>query len=126
MEAEVAGSPYDKAAVVDAPCDLTAKTYGVPLHQLLGGLYRDRIPVVWTIGIQDRRRMADEARWALGRGFRLVKVKIGSAHAAEDIENVAAVRAAVGPEVGLRVDANGGFGLDQGPPLPPDPSPFHP
>src|SRR5207244_4309039 len=100
MEAAIAGSPYAKAAVVDALYDLNAKAYGVPLHQLLGGLYRDRIPVVWTIGIQDRRRMADEARWALGRGFRLVKVKIGSAHAAEDIENVAAVRDAVGPEVG--------------------------
>jgi muconate cycloisomerase len=124
MEAAVAGSPYAKAAVVDALYDLNAKAYGVPLHQLLGGLYRDRIPVVWTIGIQDRRRMADEARWALGRGFRLVKVKIGSAHAAEDVENVAAVRDAVGPEVGLRVDANGVFGFDQALALLRDLSPF--
>jgi len=112
MEAVAAGSPYAKAAVVDALYDLNAKAYGVPLHRLLGGLYRDRIPVVWTIGIQARGRMAEEARWALGRGFRLIKVKIGSPHAEADVENVAAVREAVGPEVGLRIDANGALDFD--------------
>jgi muconate cycloisomerase len=113
LAAAAAASPYATAAVVDALYDLIAKAYGVPLHQLLGGLYRDRLPVVWTIGIQDRRRMAAEARWATDRGFRLIKIKIGAGPAGEDIANVAAVRDAVGPAVGLRVDANGALDFDR-------------
>lgn len=107
MEEAVPGNPYAKAAVVDALYDLIARLLGLPLHQFLGGLYRDRIPVVWTIGIKDRQETADEARWACERGFRLLKLKVGAVEPAEDVTNVEAVRAAVGPAVGLRVDANG-------------------
>ena len=77
MDAVAQASPYAKAAVIDALYDLIARVYGVPLYQLLGGLYRDRIPVVWTIGIKDSAAMAEEARWAIGRGFRLLKLKVG-------------------------------------------------
>ncbi len=113
LEAAAPTSPYARAAVVDALWDLMAKAYGVPLYQLLGGLYRDRIPVVWTIGIKDRVAMAEEARRAIGRGYRLLKVKIGSPRPADDFLNVEAIREAVGPDVGLRLDANGALTLDQ-------------
>ncbi len=113
LEDAVTGNPYAKTAVVDALYDLMAKAYGVPLYQLLGGLYRDRIPVVWTIGIKDRREMAEEARWAVGRGFRLLKLKVGALRPEDDVRNVEAVRDAVGPDIGLRLDANGAFSFDQ-------------
>jgi muconate cycloisomerase len=111
MEEAAPRSPYGRAAVVDALYDLIARAYDVPLYQLLGGLYRDRIPVVWTIGIKERAEMAEEARWAVGRGFRLLKVKVGARTG--DAQNVAAVREAVGPNVGLRIDANGALTFDQ-------------
>ncbi|MBI3629477.1 MAG: hypothetical protein HY217_07865 [Candidatus Rokubacteria bacterium] len=60
MEEAAPRSPYGRAAVVDALYDLIARAYDVPLYQLLGGLYRDRIPVVWTLGIKERAEMAEE------------------------------------------------------------------
>ena len=113
IDAAAPRSPYARAAVVDALYDLMAKAYGVPLYQLLGGLYRDRIPVVWTIGIKDRREMAEEAGWAVSRGFRLLKLKVGALRLEDDVCNVEAVRVAVGPDIGLRLDANGAFSFDQ-------------
>lgn len=113
IDAAAPRSPYARAAVVDALYDLMAKAYGVPLYQLLGGLYRDRIPVVWTIGIKDRREMAEEAGWAVSRGFRLLKLKVGALRLEDDVRNVEAVRVAVGPDIGLRLDANGAFSFDQ-------------
>jgi muconate cycloisomerase len=107
MEQSVWGNPYAKAAVVDALYDLVARASGLPLYQLLGGLYRERIPVVWTIGIKARGEMVNEARGALDRGFRLLKLKVGADSADDDVRNVEAVRTAVGPDVGLRIDANG-------------------
>lgn len=105
-------APYARAAVVDALYDLAARALGVPLCQLLGGRVRDRIPVVWTIGIKERAVMVEEARQAVARGYRLLKVKAGSAPAAEDAGNLEAIRNAVGAGVGLRVDANGALSFD--------------
>jgi muconate cycloisomerase len=107
MENAIWGNPYAKAGVINALYDLMAKTLKMPLYQLLGGCYRDKIPVVWTIGIKDSKEMAKEALWALERGYRLLKIKIGAAALEVDVRNIAAIREAVGPGVGLRVDANG-------------------
>jgi muconate cycloisomerase len=106
MDQVVWGNPYAKTAVGDALYDLAARVLGLPLVQLLGGPCRERILVVWTIGIQARGAMVDEARWALDRGFRLLKLKVGAHRADEDIRMVEAIREAVGPGIGLRVDGN--------------------
>lgn len=106
MDQTVWGNPYAKAAVVDALYDLAARALGLPLYQLLGGPCRDRIPVVWTIGIRDRASMVEEACRALDRGFRLLKLKVGAQPVADDIRMVEAIREAVGPEIGLRIDGN--------------------
>ncbi len=113
FESAAWGNPYAKAGVINALYDLMAKTLGMPLHQLLGGCFRDKIPVVWTIGIRDSREMAQEALSALERGYRLLKIKIGAASLESDVQNIAAIREAVGPEIGLRVDANGALGFTQ-------------
>jgi len=56
------------------------------------------------------RVSADEAaRLAVASGCRTIKVKVGDA---EGDDRVAAVRAAVGPGVRLRLDANGSWDLD--------------
>lgn len=45
-----AGGVLDKAigAIENACLDLTGKALGVPVHQLLGGALRDRIPAYWS------------------------------------------------------------------------------
>ena len=42
-------------------------------------------------------------------GFRVVKMKVAGASQREDVERVAAVRKALGPDIGLMLDANNGF-----------------
>ena len=113
MENSIWGNPYAKSAVINALYDLKAKQLRLPLFQLLGGCYRDRIAVVWTIGIKDSKQMAAEARWAVEQGYRLLKMKIGAAAPEADVQNIAVIRDAVGPGIGLRVDANGALGFTQ-------------
>jgi L-alanine-DL-glutamate epimerase-like enolase superfamily enzyme len=68
------------------------------------------VPVNATIGAEDRAGAASAAAAAVRDGFRCVKVKVG---VGDDAGRLAAVRAAVGPEVGIRVDANGAWGTPE-------------
>jgi L-alanine-DL-glutamate epimerase-like enolase superfamily enzyme len=54
--------------------------------------------------------MAEAAARHVAAGFRTVKVKVGEgANWREDVRRLAAVRDAVGPEVGIKVDVNQGW-----------------
>jgi L-alanine-DL-glutamate epimerase-like enolase superfamily enzyme len=64
------------------------------------------IPVNATIGAEDRAGAAAEAASAAQADFDTVKVKVG---VGDDAGRLAAVRAAVGPRVAIRVDANGAW-----------------
>lgn len=105
----VAGNFFTKSAVEMALWDLAGKAAGRPLYELLGGRVRDEVTTKWSVSGQPPDRAAEIARWALGRGFRAMKVKVGLG-AEEDEARVAAVRAVVGPDFKLGVDANGGWG----------------
>src|SRR3546814_9001769 len=52
-----------------------------------------------------------QAKDFVGRGFKAVKMRIGKPDIGEDVERVAAVRAAIGDRVGLMVDANQGLSV---------------
>lgn len=54
-----------------------------------------------------------EAAEAVAGGYRAVKLKIGARPLAEDRDRVQAVRRAIGPDVLLRLDANGGWDRDE-------------
>ena len=58
------------------------------------------------VGAEDRAQAAAQAAAAARAGYRCVKVKVG---VGDDAGRVAAVRAAVGPDVAIRVDANGAW-----------------
>jgi D-galactarolactone cycloisomerase len=94
--------------------DVLGKRAGLPVHTLLGGCFRERIPVYGT-GMYYRPvpdlsklidRLVEEARTFVGRGFQAVKMKIGGRPWTEDREILRAIRGAIGPEIGLMVDAN--------------------
>jgi L-alanine-DL-glutamate epimerase-like enolase superfamily enzyme len=105
----VAGNYFTKAAVEMALWDLAGKAVGKPVYELLGGKVRDSVPTKWSVSGRPPAQAAEIALWALGRGFRAMKVKVGLDPWA-DFERVAAVRAVVGPAMKLGVDANGGWG----------------
>ncbi len=94
--------------------DLAGKASGVPVSRLLGGAFRNRIKVYAT-GLYRLQRWESLDAWreglveeALGykaEGFSATKVKIGFVPR-QDVALVHALREALGPEMGLAVDAN--------------------
>jgi L-alanine-DL-glutamate epimerase-like enolase superfamily enzyme len=88
--------------------DLMGKALGVPLYRLLGGRYRERVPLTWNVpATRDIDLMVRQAGDAVARGFRnVVKVKTGTPW---DVDALAAIQQAIGPDVPLRPDDNGAF-----------------
>jgi muconate cycloisomerase len=105
---------WSKAALEQALFDAAAKTIKRPLVDLLGGKVRDRFPLVGGIGTDSPEGMAASAKEFVERGFGTVKLKIGEVNKkpALDVDRVRLVREEVGPDVVIRVDANGVYGTD--------------
>lgn len=99
-------------AMVETACwDLRAQARGLPLWQIWGG--DPIVPVSWTVTRQPPTAMAEDAATMVARhGFRTLKVKTGQGR---DVDRAALreIRAAVGPEVQLMVDANRAYREDE-------------
>lgn len=95
------------AAVEVALFDLAGKLTGMAVHELLGSVEARPVECNGTVGADPPHDAAAGARALAEAGFRVIKVKVGDgASVADDIARMLAVRAAVGPDVGLRIDAN--------------------
>jgi muconate cycloisomerase len=108
MDAVVKGYPYAKASVEFAAYDLAARRLGVPVHALLGGASRMRVPVTHSIGLIGIEEAEREVAQVAAEGIRTIKIKVG-VDPKRDIEIVRVIRNAVGPDVDLCVDANEGY-----------------
>lgn len=75
-------------------------------------MVRAAVPVNAVIGSQAVDTAVARARQAVAQGFHCIKLKVGQDVRA-DLERVAAVRAAIGPSVHLRLDANEGWNFMQ-------------
>ena len=88
--------------------DAAGKTLEQPIHRLLGG-HRDRLPTYGSDGLWyslSPEELAAAARRHVDDGFDAVKLRIGKEPTPEgEVRRVAAVRAAVGPDVRIMVDA---------------------
>ncbi len=99
------------AGVDIALWDLTGKILKTPVYNLLGGCVYEKIPA-YASGFfgKDGRALtaeecAEEARCYVDQGFKGVKMKVGFGRD-RDLKNLAAVRKALGPDLGIMVDAN--------------------
>src|SRR2546426_167308 len=108
MSRAIKGFPYAKAALELAAYDLAGKQCGLPVHRLLGGALRRKIPVTHSIGLIGFEEAEREAAQAVREGIRTIKIKIG-VEPDRDVELVRRVREAVGPAIELCVDANQGY-----------------
>lgn len=99
-----------KSAFDIALHDLAARAANQPLYRFLGGRKKD-LETDLTIGIDTPENMAKKAIQFKADGVRIIKVKLGK-KAAEDIERIRQIRAAVGEDILLRIDANQGWNPD--------------
>lgn len=100
--------------------DAWARTLDRPLHALLGGRQRDRVPVYASgvpaaavgTGAEGLRGVRAEAERLRDRGFDAVKVAIG-VDPVRDVESVAAVREVFGAGTRVFADAAGQYDVRQ-------------
>ena len=98
--------PHALAAVDLALWDRAGRRTGFPVAQLIAAGAVRSVAVNATLRPGDRASAAEAAAAAAAAGFRCVKMKVGIG---DDVGRVAAVRAAVGDEMAIRVDANGAW-----------------
>ncbi|HEX5503750.1 MAG TPA: mandelate racemase/muconate lactonizing enzyme family protein [Thermomicrobiales bacterium] len=91
--------------------DLKGKICGQPVYKLLGAS-RDAVPCYASGGYYgpdggaDVAGLVEELRGYVALGYPAVKMKVGGLAIEEDARRVAAAREALGPGVGLMLDAN--------------------
>ncbi|WP_031464440.1 muconate/chloromuconate family cycloisomerase [Sciscionella sediminilitoris] len=103
----VANNLYAKTAVEVALHDAWARSLGVPVHTLLGGLARRSIPVTWALGTEPAPVVIEEALGKLEAGaHHTFKLKMGAQDPDADVERVLTIAEKLAGAAGLRVDVN--------------------
>lgn len=102
--------PVALAAVDLALWDRAGRRAGKPVAALLTDDPAPDVPVNATLSALDRTGVAEQAARAEGEGFTCLKLKVGLG---DDAGRVAAARAGAGPQMGLRLDANGAWSVEQ-------------
>jgi L-alanine-DL-glutamate epimerase-like enolase superfamily enzyme len=112
MEAcrQVEDLPAALAAIDLALWDRAGRRAQLPVAALLTDDAATHVPVNATLSSLDRAGAAEEAARAVREGFQCLKLKVG---VGDDAGRVAATRAAAGPQVALRLDANGAWGVEE-------------
>ena len=109
---EQKGSVICAASAIEMACwDIKGKALNVPVFQLLGGLYRDRIEayasdIYWE---EDPKKMGENASRVKSLGYRTIKAHLGCESPREETSRVQAMRDAIGPDIDLMIDLNGGY-----------------
>ncbi|HEY2181392.1 MAG TPA: mandelate racemase/muconate lactonizing enzyme family protein [Solirubrobacteraceae bacterium] len=106
----VADLPSALAGVDLALWDRAGRARDLPLAAMITDDPPPDVPVNATLSARDRAGVAEQAAAAVAAGFDCVKLKVG---VGDDAGRVAAARAAAGPELALRLDANGAWDVEQ-------------
>jgi o-succinylbenzoate synthase len=102
--------PQALAAIDLALWDMESRRAQEPLWRALMADAAPPVTVNATITAIDRAGAATEAAAARAGGFTCIKVKVG---VGDDAGRIAAVRAAAGPEMAIRLDANGAWSAEE-------------
>jgi glucarate dehydratase len=98
--------------------DIAAREAGVPLYELLGGLQRDEVAFSEYFAYRRGREQSPSdvaafcARMAEEHGSTVFEGKVAVRPVEEDVRLAREIRAAIGPECTLRLDANMGWRLE--------------
>jgi L-Ala-D/L-Glu epimerase len=102
--------PQALAAIDLALWDRAGLRAGRPVADLLTDDPLDEVPVNATVDAADRASAAAACAEAAAHGYACVKLKVG---VGDDAGRVAAARAAAGPHLALRLDANGAWEVEE-------------
>jgi len=101
-----------RAAIEIALLDVVARSHGVPLYDMLGGLKRQAQPVSWVAFIGNEAGIDQEIGEKARAGFGAYKLKVGADHDS-DLERIRTTRRIAGPGAHLRVDASGEWDVQE-------------
>jgi L-Ala-D/L-Glu epimerase len=99
------GNNQAKSGIDCALHDLLARRLGVPICDLFGGPAVREFATLRILPIKSPTDMAKNARMLADKGVRHFKIKVHG-EVEEDVARVKAIRAEVGPEAHLTIDAN--------------------
>lgn len=109
---ETGGSVLCGISAIEVACwDIRGQAEGVPVATLLGGRRRDWIEAYASdLHWEEPSRMAETAARYVEQGYRCVKTHLGAPGEWDrDVQRVAAMRQAIGPDVGFMIDVNTAF-----------------
>jgi len=98
------------AAIDNALWDIIGKACKQPLYKLWGGKVNDPIHVRYWMDCKSPEEQAKEAVKGIEHGWKSFKIKLGTSPKM-DIERVKTIREAVGDDIELHFDINGGYPL---------------
>jgi L-alanine-DL-glutamate epimerase-like enolase superfamily enzyme len=108
MDKIIYGNTSIKSAFDMALYDIASQHANVPLYRYLGGDNNKIIVTDYTVSISSPGKMAAAALKIKNAGYPAIKVKLGK-NGKKDVERIRAIRAAVGNDIPLRIDANQGW-----------------
>lgn len=110
----LAGVPAARHGFVEGLLDHHARTAGVALHRYLGGAATEPdVPVNATIDAHDIEAVVAAGTQARQDGFSAVKLKVGGRTPEADIERIHHLREAIGEDMGVRLDANAAWTIEE-------------
>lgn len=112
MDTVIYGNSSIKSAFDMALYDIAAQVAGMPLYQFIGGSNTKTIITDYTVSIGEPDKMAADAVKIKEQGYPAIKVKLGK-DGKKDVERMKAIRAAVGDDIPLRIDANQGWQVEE-------------
>jgi galactonate dehydratase len=122
------------SAIDQAMWDIKARALGVPVYELFGAKFEDRLEVYangWSTKYEDVTGWANAAERPLKEGYRILKCypfaapqaggtlrhvqrrQLGDAEFQRAVDRVKTLRKVVGPDTGLMLDLSGGLNNDQ-------------
>jgi len=110
MNRHIRGNPFAKATIEMALYDALGKTYNVPVHQLLGGLYTDKIPVRWALASGTQEGDIREAKDYVSSGqYMNFKIKSGKESPEDDAKRSIRIAEGLRGHSTIGIDPNGSW-----------------
>ncbi|GAA3725118.1 muconate cycloisomerase [Spinactinospora alkalitolerans] len=107
LERVVANARFAKAAIDVALHDAWGRALGLPVHDLLGGRFRDAVDVTWALGAAPSEELLTEIDEKIeSRMHFSFKLKMGALSPEEDTRRVVDVARALRGRAGVRIDVN--------------------